>query len=981
MLAPGAGRTWAKRAAPSLALSAIGCGQALRSLPAVAPQHMAAVAGETQSGARALYLRPGLHEWYENRPDGLEQGFTLSQPPCGVGQGIALAVTLRNTQPTLTGQAVEFCDSDHRVCYRYGKLSAFDATGRKLPAELSLTGQTVRLSIDDTDARYPVTVDPLVWIYSHALVASDASKDALLGAAVAMSGDTVVAGAPGATVGGMTEAGAAYVFTRGTGLFSQEGKLVASDASNRQKFGVTVAVSGDTAVVGAPWTDLSGKIWAGAAYVFTRSAGVWTQQAKLIASDGVAYDEFGSAVAIDGDSIVVGARYHDPMGLSGAGAGYVFTRAAGVWSEKAKLLATAGRDQDQLGSAVALDGKTAILAAPNADVTRLGSTYRAGAVFVFVESGGVWTQQARLVSPGALSDSLRYGSGVALAGDTLLIAPSGLDAGHAFVRSGTSWSLQATLTEVLEYPRAPVAFASETGVFRTNNEALIFRRSGTTWGSASKVYGYYARGSAAYASGLAVQGDWLLVGDSGADAGTVGGAGALFAYHLEMQRANGQPCTAESDCVSGYCTDGVCCNVSCHSSGNECQVCSVKSGGAVDGVCGLAKLGTVCRPAVSICDVADVCDGSLTRCPRDLKAPTTTVCRATAGPCDVAEYCDGLNNACPSDRFSGSSTTCRAATAPCDAPETCTGLEAACPTDKLRSFGSECRAAAGPCDVREICTGFSADCPVDRLAGAGTNCRAARGICDVAESCSGTSADCPSDAFAPAATVCRASARDCDAAETCSGATSDCPSDTQSADGARCPTGVCMRGACMPQADLKVTLGADPQTVRPNQSVRFTAVLSNLGPGKAMPAVLTLAYPPTAALANLGGAGFGCMSAAGGAVCTLDSLAAGSSATLGMSLIAPSTQTVFNVSLQGQSAIPDPVPENNFVTVLIRNETPGPTPGPDPMQPDFPKEMPKAGGCSVSATPSPSLPWGLAGLLLTLCFRRRRARPFSSPAA
>jgi hypothetical protein len=174
-------------------------------------------------------------------------------------------------------------------------------------------------------------------------------------------------------------------------------------------------------------------------------------------------------------------------------------------------------------------------------------------------------------------------------------------------------------------------------------------------------------------------------------------------------------------------------------------------------------------------------------------------------------------------------------------------------------------------------------------------------------------------------------------------------------------------GACVPEADLAVTLTADAEVIKAQQPVHFTAVVKNLGRGEAMPALLTLAYPPTAALGMLGGAGFGCQSAAGGAVCTLDKLAAGGSATLSMTLVAPLVETIFNVSAQAKAPQPDPVPENNFVTLLVKNAAPGP--GGDPIS--MPTPMDGKSGCAISDRPVAPLSW-LSLLLLPLLLLRRR---------
>jgi RHS repeat-associated protein len=277
----------------------------------------------------------------------------------------------------------------------------------------------------------------------------------------------------------------------------------------------------------------------------------------------------------------------------------------------------------------------------------------------------------------------------------------------------------------------------------------------------------------------------------------------------------GLGCTANSQCTTGFCVDGVCCDTACN---NNCDACNLPN---LVGTCSPMPSGTSCRAATGACDVAEVCNGSSVTCPADALAPPTTTCRPAApGGCDVAETCTGTSAACPADGFAAATTTCRPANGACDVAETCTGTSAscpgdgfatatttcrpavpggcdvaetctgtsgACPVDAFAPPTTTCRAAAGACDLAETCTGSSAACPVDGFAPAATTCRAAvPGGCDIAETCTGSSAACPSDGFAPATTVCRVKTGECDVAETCSGTSSACPSDATAANGTAC---------------------------------------------------------------------------------------------------------------------------------------------------------------------------------------------------
>jgi RHS repeat-associated protein len=289
----------------------------------------------------------------------------------------------------------------------------------------------------------------------------------------------------------------------------------------------------------------------------------------------------------------------------------------------------------------------------------------------------------------------------------------------------------------------------------------------------------------------------------------------------------GLGCTSNSQCTTGFCVDGVCCDTACN---NNCDACNLPN---LVGTCSPSPSGTTCRAATGACDVAEVCNGSSVTCPADALAPATTTCRAAApGGCDVAEACTGTSSACPADGFAPATTTCRAA-APggCDVAETCTGTSGACPADGFAPPTTTCRAAAGACDLAETCTGSSAACPVDGFAPATTTCRAAApGGCDVAEACTGSSATCPTDAKVADNTSCNdnnactqadschdgqcsgtgvvcAAADQCHQASTCNPATGYC-SESRLADGTSCSDGnrcsvsdTCRAGTCMPGPD------------------------------------------------------------------------------------------------------------------------------------------------------------------------------------
>jgi hypothetical protein len=242
------------------------------------------------------------------------------------------------------------------------------------------------------------------------LTASDGAGNDFLGQAVAIEGDTIVAGARNASVGSNPDAGAVYQFTRsGGGGWSQTAKLTASDGAN-DRLGAAVAIDGDTIVAGAPEDDLATPLNQGSAYTFAATgASDRTETAKLTASDAGSDDQLGVSVAIEGDTIVAGA-HRDDDGTSGQeGSVYTFARTgAAARNETAKLTASDGVAEDRLGFSVAIAGDTIVAGAPH----ELGSAGDQGSVYAFTRTGPTArTQTARLTAPeGAASD--QFGSSV-----------------------------------------------------------------------------------------------------------------------------------------------------------------------------------------------------------------------------------------------------------------------------------------------------------------------------------------------------------------------------------------------------------------------------------------------------------------------------------------------------------------------------------------------------------------------------------------
>jgi FG-GAP repeat len=531
-------------------------------------------AGLKASGDRIEYERragdgTGLSEWYVNRASGLEQGFTIAQAPGKRRAGERLNLWLKlsgdlKARLLDSGQAIQLNGRGAGAGLRYEKLHAFDATGRGLEARMRLAGDEVKLEVQDEGAIYPVTIDP-TFTQQQKLVASDAAADDQFGVSVAISGETAVVGAQGdeGPAGGFQ--GSAYVFTRSGGVWSQQQKLEAADAAAGDQFGVSVAIDGETIVVGALGDEGPAGVFQGSAYVFTRSGGVWTQQQKLEAADAGEADQFGSSVAISGETITVGAPGDDGAAGNGQGSAFVFVRSGTSWSQQQKLEASDAAGGDVFGFSVAISGETIAVGAVGDDGAAGPGQ---GSAYVFVRSAGVWSQQQKIEAADAAAGD-QFGNSVAIDGETIVVGAVN-DAGAAgvfqgsayvFVRSGTSWSqqqkLEASDAAAGDQFGNSVALSGETVVVGapsddgaagiTQGSAYVFVRSGGVWSQQQKLEASDAAAADVFGSSVSISGNTLVVGapfDDGAAGSDQGSAYVFIAVNQPPDCSSAFPSVA-----------------------------------------------------------------------------------------------------------------------------------------------------------------------------------------------------------------------------------------------------------------------------------------------------------------------------------------------------------------------------------------------------------------------------------------------------
>ena len=494
----------------SIALQAIGSDAGL---------HTAGVAHPLAHGNRVEYRRGGVTEWFANGPAGVEQGFTIASAHAGAADGaLTLALGLSSALTARPGMAggLVLDGASGKAMLRYGDLSVTDARGRTLPAHMAVKHGRVLISIDARGASYPLRIDPL--IQDAELTAADGGLEDDLGDSVAVSGSTIVVGAPQHTVNGHSEAGAVYVFSKpASGEWesaTQTAELTASDAAENDALGVSVGVSPSGSTITAGASRHGGE--AGAVYVFEKpTSGGWknaTQTAELTVAGGAAPDQLGHSVAVSGSTIVAGA----PGEMSYQGAVYVFTEpVSGVWENSstpaAELTASDGAADDSLDAvAISESGSTIVAAAAG---HKVGGDVKQGAAYVFSEpASGGWktaTQTAELTAgDGAANDELGAVA-ISESGSTIVAGAAGhkvngvSEAGAAYVFTeplSGNWETTSTPTAELT--------ATDAGPADFLGGSVAVSGSTIVAGAAFHSTGGHHWQGAAYAFSKPASGNW-----------------------------------------------------------------------------------------------------------------------------------------------------------------------------------------------------------------------------------------------------------------------------------------------------------------------------------------------------------------------------------------------------------------------------------------------------------------------------------------
>lgn len=270
------------------------------------------------------------------------------------------------------------------------------------------------------------------WESGAKLAADDGDTADTFGASLAFANDTAVVGAPTDEDPNGIDAGTTYVFERSGDRWSQRGTLAPADGAEHDAFGTTVALAGDTAVVGAPGPGSSPEANPGSAYVFDRTNDGWTRRATLAPDDGNAGDKFGTGVGIADGIVLIGAPQDEDSNGEIGGSAYVFSRSNGEWTREATIRPADGDARDRFGRAITVTGDTALISAKGADDP---NGEGAGAAYLFDRTNGGLTRRAKL-APGGGKPGDRFGWAVALAGGTAVGTAPRADAPNGRANNG-----------------------------------------------------------------------------------------------------------------------------------------------------------------------------------------------------------------------------------------------------------------------------------------------------------------------------------------------------------------------------------------------------------------------------------------------------------------------------------------------------------------------------------------------------------------
>lgn len=320
------------------------------------------------------------------------------------------------------------------------------------------------------------------------LTADDLAAAAEFGRSVAIDANLAAVGAGSDTAGTVEGAGAVYLYRRQGQTYLLEEKLVAPDATGGAEFGRAVAIRGNTVIVGARFAQVGDLATAGAVYVFRKAGDGWAMEQKIVSPDPENQDNFGRALAIQGNLLVVTARKEN-LGADDVGAAYVYLYQGGTWTYAAKLAAGDAAPGGYFGQSVAVQGNLIAVGARNADPNT------AGAVYIFEGAGADWTEVQKITPPDGKADD-NFGFSIAIEGTTIAVGAR----------------------------RADLPGAQNAG------SAYVYSREGGSFAFVTRLVANDPGANAQFGQAIAITGDTIAVGANRADVGTNTDLGAVYLY-------------------------------------------------------------------------------------------------------------------------------------------------------------------------------------------------------------------------------------------------------------------------------------------------------------------------------------------------------------------------------------------------------------------------------------------------------------------
>jgi RHS repeat-associated protein len=760
------------------------------------------VAAQT-TGGYVVYpaaLGPGTHVLHRALPSGTEDFVALPARPTTAEIDYSISLGAGVAGLRLVGGLLEFVDAGGAPRLRISPPFIVGSDGARTDGALAVSdcavdtdpsgpwGRaatapgasrcTLRVTWPDANVVYPAILDPR-WTTTGSMITARYEHTLTL---IASTGKVLVAGGRSST-GTTTGLTSAELYDKTTGVWSATGAMANArrlHGATQLNTGSNSGTSGRILISGG----ISGSTSLTSAELYSPSAGTFSAAGTLntarhlhtatLLADGRVLAAGGMA----GTTTLASAALYNPASGSGS---WVATTGpippAGWRYGTATLIQTSN---SQLANKVLLVGGN-------------DGSQSLSAVYLFDPVQSAFSTLASIPSP-----AREQHFAVTLPGSSGKILVAGGKSGSTVLATAIvfdpssgpgSWSTAGTMTSarvgasaialpgsIVANGLVLVAGGSSTGS-NTLSSAELFSDS-TTWTATPSM-----PGTLQGAQAVLLGNNQILVAGGLSSSSTV--ASSAYLYDASF----GLGCSSNSQCASGFCVNGICCDTACNT--GTCEACNLA--GHL-GTCTPLASGTVCRASAGTCDVVETCNGTAVTCPADGFQPSTTVCRPIAGECDIAENCTGTSAACPVDAKKASGTACTDDGNVCTTDK-CDGTNVTC-QHAAGNAGTQCRAAADVCDLAATCTGSSTTCPPNGFKPSGTSCPDDGNVCTT-DTCSGSSAICQHPA-GHAGTQCRAAADVCDLAATCTGSSTTCPPNGFKASGTSCPDdgNVCTADTC-----------------------------------------------------------------------------------------------------------------------------------------------------------------------------------------